>query len=34
VFNVDDSESLIAFLRSLHGVGVEVTPTRIRVFKI
>jgi transmembrane sensor len=34
VFNVDDSESLIAFLRSLNGVGVEVTPTRIRVFKI
>jgi transmembrane sensor len=33
VFNVDDSESLIAFLRSLNGVGVEVTPTRIRVFK-
>ena len=33
VFNVDDSESLIAFLRSLNGVGVEVTPARIRVFK-
>jgi transmembrane sensor len=33
VFNVDDTESFIAFLRSLKGVGVEVTPTRIRVFK-
>ncbi|HTT40233.1 MAG TPA: FecR domain-containing protein [Burkholderiales bacterium] len=33
VFNVDDTESFVAFLRSLKGVGVEVTPTRIRVFK-
>jgi len=34
VFNVDDSESFVAFLRSLKGVAVEVTPTRIRVFKL
>jgi transmembrane sensor len=34
VFNVDDSESFVAFLRSLKGVGVEVTPGRIRVFKL
>jgi transmembrane sensor len=34
VFNVDDSESFVAFLRSLKGVGVEVTPTRIRVFNL
>jgi len=33
VFNVDDTESFVAFLRSLDGVDVEVTPTRIRVFK-
>jgi transmembrane sensor len=33
VFNVDDTESFVAFLRSLKGVGVEVTPTRIRIFK-
>ena len=33
VFNVDDSESFVAFLRGLQGVGVEVTSTRIRVFK-
>jgi transmembrane sensor len=33
VFNVDDSESFVAFLSRLKGVGVEVTPTRIRVFK-
>jgi transmembrane sensor len=31
VFSVDDSEALIAFLRSLDGVQVEVTDTRIRV---
>jgi transmembrane sensor len=34
VFNVDDTESFVAFLRSLKGVGVEVTPSRIRVFKV
>jgi transmembrane sensor len=34
VFNVDDTESFVAFLRSLKGVGVEVTPTRVRVFKL
>jgi len=33
VFNVDDTESFVAFLRSLEGVGVEVTPSHIRVFK-
>ncbi len=33
VFSVDDTESFVAFLRSLDGVGVEVTPTGIRVFK-
>jgi transmembrane sensor len=32
VFAADDTESFIAFLRSLEGVGVEVTSTRIRVF--
>jgi transmembrane sensor len=31
VFSVDDSEAFIAFLRSLDGVQVEVTDTRIRV---
>jgi transmembrane sensor len=31
VFAADDTESLIAFLRSLDGVRVEVTATRIRV---
>ncbi len=31
VFNVDDTESMIAFLRSLAGVKVEVTPSAIRV---
>ena len=34
VFNVDDTESFVAFLRSLKGVGVEVTPMRVRVYKI
>src|SRR6266404_8746741 len=33
VFAVDDIESFVAFLRSLDGVGVEVTATHIRVFK-
>ena len=33
VFSVDDTESFVAFLRSLDGVGVEVTATAIRVFK-
>jgi transmembrane sensor len=32
VFAADDTESFIAFLRSLEGVGVEVTSTSIRVF--
>jgi transmembrane sensor len=31
VFSLDDSEAFIAFLRSLEGVQVEVTDTRIRV---
>jgi hypothetical protein len=31
VFSTDDSEAFIAFLRSLKGVRVEVTATRIRV---
>jgi transmembrane sensor len=31
VFATDDTEAFIAFLRSLKGVRVEVTPTRIRV---
>jgi transmembrane sensor len=31
VFSVDDGEAFIAFLRSLDGVQVEVTDTRIRV---
>jgi ferric-dicitrate binding protein FerR (iron transport regulator) len=31
VFAIDDTESLIAFLRSLEGVRVEVTATKIRV---
>jgi transmembrane sensor len=34
VFNTDDTESFVAFLRSQKGVGVEVTPTRIRIFKL
>lgn len=33
VFNVDDTESFVAFLHSQKGVGVDVTPTEIRVFK-
>ena len=33
VFAADDAESFVAFLRSLEGVRVEVTSTRIRVFK-
>ena len=32
VFAADDTDSFIAFLKSLEGVGIEVTPTRIRVF--
>jgi transmembrane sensor len=32
VFAADDTDSFIEFLRSLEGVGVEVTSTRIRVF--
>ena len=31
VFATDDTEAFIAFLRSLDGVHVEVTATRIRV---
>jgi transmembrane sensor len=31
VFNVDDTESMVTFLRSLGGVKVEVTPSSIRV---
>jgi len=31
VFSTDDTDAFIAFLRSLNGVHVEVTPTRIRV---
>jgi transmembrane sensor len=31
VFATDDTEAFIAFLRSLEGVRVEVTTTRIRV---
>lgn len=33
VFATDDTEAFIAFLRSLKGVLVEVTPTRIRVLR-
>jgi ferric-dicitrate binding protein FerR (iron transport regulator) len=33
VLKVDDTESFVAFLRSLHGVQVEVTAARIRVFQ-
>ncbi|HEY2163060.1 MAG TPA: FecR domain-containing protein [Gemmatimonadaceae bacterium] len=33
VFAVDDTESFVAFLRSLNGVGVDVTAAQIRVFK-
>jgi transmembrane sensor len=32
VFAENDPEAFVAFLRSLHGVRVEVTPTRIRVY--
>lgn len=31
VFSIDDTEAFIAFLRSLEGVHIEVTDTRIRV---
>ena len=31
VFSADDTETFVAFLRSLDGVRVEVTPSRIRV---
>jgi transmembrane sensor len=31
VFSIDDTDAFIAFLRSLDGVRVDVTPTRIRV---
>jgi transmembrane sensor len=31
VFATDDTEAFVAFLRSLKGVRVEVTETRIRV---
>jgi transmembrane sensor len=34
VFAADDTDSFIVFLRSLEGVGVEVTSTRIRVFRL
>jgi len=34
VFAADDTESFIAFLRSIDGVRVEVTATRIRVLKM
>lgn len=34
VFSIDDPEMLVAFLRSLDGVKVEVTPTRIRVSRM
>jgi transmembrane sensor len=33
IFATDDSDAFIAFLRSLDGVTVEVTPTRIRVLR-
>ena len=33
VFNVDDTASFVDFLRTLPGVHVEVTATRIRVFR-
>jgi transmembrane sensor len=33
VFPADDTESFLAFLRSMAGVQVEVTPTRTRVFR-
>ena len=33
VFSTDDTEEFFAFLRSLEGVRVEVTPTRVRVIQ-
>jgi transmembrane sensor len=33
VFTADDSETFIAFLRTLNGVTVETTPTQIRVLR-
>jgi hypothetical protein len=33
VFAADDTETFIAFLRTLDDVTVETTPTRIRVFR-
>lgn len=34
VFAADDTDSFIAFLKSLEGVGVEITSNRIRVFAL
>jgi transmembrane sensor len=34
VFSANDTEAFVAFLRSLDGVKVEVTPTRIRVSRL
>lgn len=34
VFEADDIESFIGFLKSLKGVSVEITSTRIRVFRL
>ncbi|HVO48434.1 MAG TPA: FecR domain-containing protein [Steroidobacteraceae bacterium] len=32
-FSIDDTDSFIAFLRTLDGVGVESSPTRVRVYR-
>jgi transmembrane sensor len=33
-FSADDTESFVGFLKSLDGVRVEVTPTRVRVYRL
>jgi transmembrane sensor len=34
IFSVDDPETFLDFLRSFHGVAIEATSTRIRVFQV
>src|SRR5262249_4883087 len=34
IFSVDDTETFLDFLRTFHGVTIQATPTRIRVFQV
>ena len=34
IFSVDDTETFLDFLRTFHGVAIEATSTRIRVFQV